>query len=69
MAVRVYSQGLCFCSVCAPADMAADAVVSEVNEKSPSGTDLGWQLSDEDFRTGEKNGFKAECGRHWLLEC
>jgi hypothetical protein len=63
----MYSQGMCYASVCTtlPREQIADHC-------PPSGTSLGWQVSDEDFQDGTKNG--SPCPdlaerRHWLVEC
>lgn len=73
MTVHIYSEGLCFCSVCAPAEMPIDEVEKAVNTQRPI-VGLCWtKAEDEFFRTGEPNGGEVECSnghtRHWLLSC
>lgn len=64
----VYSEGLCFASVC----------TSLTNEEAaarmlPAGTDRGWRVSTEDFRDGTPNGSpcpqQPETHRHLLFDC
>ena len=67
--VQVYAAGICMCSVCAPADMDPDTILSEV---PPSGTEFGWMISADPFKTGEANPSPCNTDpsrRHWLLEC
>ena len=73
MAVTVYSSGLVCCSVCAPADMALDDVLSAVNLHNPTGLSHGWVLSeDKEFADGTP--MPADCNtdptrKHYLLVC
>jgi len=73
MTINIYANGLCHCSVCAPADMQPSEVEIAVNNRNPTGIRSQWKISDEDFKTGEKNGFECECNgmptRHWLMVC
>ncbi len=70
--LNIYSVGIVHCSVCVPADWSKEAVENAVNNRMPSGVSP-WKISDEDFYTGEKNGYQCECDgkptRHWLLMC
>lgn len=71
--VIVYSSGLCFCAVCAPADMSIDELTQLVNIQNPTGISSRWQLSDTDvFASGES--MPAPCAQddsklHYLFEC
>jgi hypothetical protein len=72
--VVVYATGLVVCSVCASADMDADAVEAAVNAVSPTGISSEWQCSsDPVFATGEPQPGPCdrlpETRRHWLMEC
>lgn len=71
--VTVYSNGVCHASVCAPAGMAVDDVLDEVNRVNPTGLDHGWMISaKETFRTGEANPCPCEQDPsrvHRLLDC
>ena len=70
--LNIYSVGIVHCSVCVPADWSKEAVENAVNNRMPSGVSP-WKISDEDFSTGEKNGYQCECDgkptRHWFLVC
>ncbi len=69
--VNVYRNGIVHCSVCAPKDMEREEVERLTNFANPSGTSLGWKVSDEPtFSGGEPNPYDAQdCGRHWLMVC
>lgn len=71
--VVVYTQGLVYASVCAPADMSIGDLLHEVNMVSPTGLERGWQLSPEEkFRSGEPNPCVCELDSmkvHRLLSC
>lgn len=71
--IDIYARGLCHCSVCAPADMTIDEVVLLTNYLNPTGIKSQWQLSKENFKTGEQNGYHCKCEgrdtRHWLMVC
>jgi len=64
----MYSQGICYASVCTVFER--DQIAAHC---PPSGTSLGWQVSDEDFQDGTKNGSPCPIlpgtRRHWLMEC
>ena len=76
-AVSIYSEGICFISVCAPADMPREVVERVVNLKQPTGIASKWRVSTSKWR---KDGVEVndsmprECEkdctrRHWLMEC
>lgn len=71
--VQVYSTGLCFCSVCAPADMLIPDMLRQVNLSNPTGLDHGWEVDDAgEFASGHPN--PCVCGNddtrlHYLLSC
>lgn len=71
--VEAYTVGLCYASVCAEGDLTGEEAASIYRHTDPSGTRLGWVLSeDPNFRTGQLNGCVCEedpSRRHWLLEC
>lgn len=70
--VQVYSNGLCYCSVCVKATMSREDIVKEVNNLNPSGTHRDWTISAECFQGGEFNPRPCEqdCTRlHFLMEC
>lgn len=73
MGVVIYTQGLCYASVCAPAEMAADEVEAEVRRDHDSGTDGGWRRSiDETFKGGQPNPCQCDQDpgrKHWLFVC
>ena len=73
MTLNIYASGLCHCSVCAPAHMTKEEVEIAVNNRHPTGIKSQWVVSNENFRTGEENGFHCECDgkptRHWLMVC
>lgn len=74
MTVLIYSEGLCYCSVCAPTEMPIAEVEQAVNALRPTGIGSRWaKAEDEFFATGEPNGGEVECSnghtRHWLLSC
>jgi hypothetical protein len=76
--VTVYSQGLVYASVCAPADMDPNELERIVNMQAPTGVGSPWRISSESFADGTPN--PAPCAhadgaegdderRHWLLSC
>lgn len=71
--VMIYSDGLLYCSVCAPKDMPIEAVTNEVNRQQPTGITSQWQLSkDETFKNGEPNPCPCEKDNtrlHYLFNC
>lgn len=72
MNVEIYSVGLCYASVCAPADMSAEVVAHAVNQQHPTGIGSQWQVADEPFGNGAPN--PSPCNdnperQHWLLAC
>jgi len=67
----VYSHGLCYASVCAPADMSIELIERSANLQVPTGVGP-WKLVDESFTTGETNPHDCERGPahlHYLLAC
>ena len=70
--VEVYASGMIYCSVCADETLSGKDVAARVEATSPAGTEYGWEVAEEDFRTGEENPHPcedAEGRRHWLLIC
>lgn len=71
--VQIYSDGLVYCSVCAPKDMPIEEVTTEVNRQQPTGIASQWRLSeDKTFRGGEPNPCPCEADDtriHYLFDC
>jgi hypothetical protein len=68
--VIVYSEGVCFMSVCS--SLSAGDTEAWIRENHPSGTSHNWAIAKEGFRNGDPNGRACEdtAGRcHFLLEC
>jgi hypothetical protein len=71
--IVIYSNGLCYCSVCAPSDYTEEMLEEEVNMIHPTGMDGKWSVSkDKFFSTGQTN--PCQCHdtderRHWLMSC
>lgn len=73
MSVRVYTFGLCHCSVCVPREMSRAEIESGANIAHPTGLDHGWKISDEPtFKGGEPNPCECHDGEtrlHYLMVC
>lgn len=74
MTVEIYSNGICFCSACAPKYMTAEEVSADVNRQNPTGISGEWKVSgDTHFKGGQTNPCpceeKPKTHQHWLLEC
>lgn len=70
--VKVYSTGVCYCSVCADKDLTLTEVESIVNGINHTGLKSKWKISTEDFMTGEKNPHECEKDSsklHYLMVC
>lgn len=70
--INIYSSGLVYCSVCAPAEMTADELTQAVNLKNPTGLEHGWQIASEPFKDCSENPHTCEqdsSRKHWLLSC
>ena len=71
--VDIYSNGICYCSVCAPIAMPVGEVEELTNLQNPTGTKSKWMLSDDEkFRTGEQNPHpcdQVDSCQHWLMVC
>lgn len=71
--VMIYSDGLVYCSVCAPKDMPIEEVTTEVNRQQPTGIASQWHLSeDKTFRDGLPNPTPCEVESsriHYLFNC
>jgi hypothetical protein len=70
--IIVYSEGICYASVCADKECCIDEITEFLNLHCPSGIQTDWKLSDDDFLTGEKNG--CPCNKdsdrlHYLFTC
>lgn len=73
--VEVYSNGFCYCSVCAPKEMPIERTVAIVNQINPTGLASGsrWKKAgDTHFKSGEPVG--CDCPdhsgkQHWLMVC
>ncbi len=69
------AEGLCYASVCAPAQMSGDdASIAYSMKFGPAGTTRGWGLCDDPtFKDGQPNGCPCDQfpdqRRHWLLSC
>jgi hypothetical protein len=72
-AVRVYSIGICYCSICIPKDMPIEDAVLQVNVLEPTGISSDWELSsDATFHGGEPNPVQCHDDPdrlHYLLDC
>lgn len=70
--VHIYSNGICYCSVCAPKKMKIEEVERQVNLNNPSGVGP-WKLSeDKKFSSGEPMPRQCEDNRdrlHYLFVC
>ncbi len=68
--VVVIAEGMCYMSVCVPADIDPNKIEGLV---SPSGTLRGWKVcEDEKFKTGHDNPCSCEQTKdrlHYLLDC
>lgn len=71
--IEMYSRGLCYCSVCAAADVPIEDIEAYVNLELPTGIKSLWKLSDDPtFANGQPNPSPCERGRgrkHYLLSC
>ncbi len=71
--VRVYTFGLCHCSVCAPKDLPREAIERGANDAHPTGLDHGWQIDDAPtFKGGEPNPCACNSDPerlHYLMVC
>lgn len=68
--VTVYSWGLFYCSVCAPAEMTAEQIERETNAINVCGTSKGWTIADQEFSGGQSNPCACDSDparKHWLL--
>ena len=67
----VYSEGLCFASVCS--SLGAERTAHRMRSESPSGTENGWCLANEAFASGEPNpcpcNHYPKTHKHYLFEC
>jgi hypothetical protein len=70
--VAPYAIGLVHTSVCAVDDATPSEIRGAANREAPTGLDHGWEISLEDFASGERNGCPCnehDGRRHWLLVC
>lgn len=71
--ITIYSSGLAYCSVCAPADMALDALTEAVNVEQPTGISSSWKLDAAGvFADGTPMPRLCESHpdrRHYLFSC
>lgn len=70
--VTFLKRGALSMSVCVPAAFSCEEVVEAVNMAALCGTEHGWQISSDGFKTGEPNGCvceRDEQRRHWFMEC
>lgn len=70
--VVAYAIGFVHTSVCAVEDATPDEIRGAANSASPTGLGHGWEISLENFASGELNGCPCnehEGRRHWLLVC
>lgn len=71
--LEVYSNGLCYCSICTNLDSVA-MIENLVNLENPTGTSSRWKISkDPTFNSGDPNpcpcNQKPNTHKHYLLEC
>jgi len=68
-----YSIGLCYASVCAEKNCTIEEITDFLNISHPTGIATDWELSKEDFVTGQKNGCDCENDSeervHYLFCC
>ena len=66
----VYTQGLCYASVCSA--LSRETTVQRMHS-IPSGTTNGWTLADKGFSDGTSNPHpceqQSETHQHYLFEC
>lgn len=57
-------------SICT--DLSEKELEMYLGEHEPTGTDLPWEIADEDFASGEPNGHQCpdvKGNKHWLVSC
>jgi hypothetical protein len=73
MSVDIYSVGLCYASVCAPANMSVEVLEHAVNIQTPTGIEARWRVAeDEAFADGTPMPCLCPGGedhKHWLMVC
>ena len=70
--INVYSNGLCYCSVCAHKKYSIEEITKEVNIINFTGIKSKWKHSKLNFITGEKNPHQCERHKnkkHYLFVC
>ena len=60
--IEIYSWGLVYASVCAPADLPLAEVERQVNVELPTGIGSCWRKDESDFRNGQTNPCSCENG-------
>ncbi len=68
----VYRLGFITMSVCVKKNMDRKDVESNANKEKPAGTESGWEISDQEFASGDPN--PCICNKypgriHYLLHC
>lgn len=69
--IQIYSNGLIYCSVCAPSDFSREEVERQVNLENPSGV-TPWRIDKENFSDGKTNPSPCEKDKgrtHYLMSC
>lgn len=71
--IEIYEVGICYMSVCAPADWDEKDVENYANILSPSGVSHRWTKADEPFADGAPNPCWCDDSdkkrKHYLLSC
>jgi len=70
--IDIYASGICYCSVCADREMSVLEITDILNHENPTGIERNWELSDEDFTSGEPNPSRCsgdDRKQHYLFSC
>ena len=68
----IYSQGFCYTSVCASAELTINELTEWLNNTSPTGIESKWTFDKNNFADGNPN--PCECNhntsrKHYLFNC
>lgn len=68
--IYLYATGGLSMSVCAPGELSGEKVAAAVERHYRCGTDRGWTVATDTFKTGERNPCVCQEDphrKHWLL--
>lgn len=70
--LKIYSNGIVHCSVCAAKELTREELVRLVNQLNPTGVSSAWEISSRPFASGAPN--PSPCNDspdrlHWLMDC